>query len=350
MVATPASYSRVQKTELLGTIFSTGFTSFGVRDTFVLNPCSAKVFPSLALQAVNYNYFKFNSVNFRWENFAGDGVLAQSVGIIMMAYNPDSSDVVPSSGRDMMNLEGHVSAKCIKDVMFSVNLTNRMPTTVKKIVPKHVATLDGDSDYGTVTLALEGVPGSSQPIGRLWVEYDVDLYGAVTDSVTAGFSQLYAHYQFNGTAGSTQDVFVTNAPTLVRASPDFLFTFGLDNYNAQDLKQGFMWFPPWVTSGLYQIILKLRWTNGPADPAMNPALGYSSVAGAVNTQIVKTYGFDTGAAYNAADEISAVYTAVVRVTGAGAVVKLPWPTDSAGGVHATTGEFITICTLPNDST
>jgi len=194
MSAAAAAYSLGQKTKLpnistargrtgLQTrivhrelIFSVvGSTTFTIAATFNLNPGLAATFPWLSTQASNWEQYHFNKLRFCYYTRCA----TTTPGSIIMAPDYDAADAAPSteqiasSYRDTVEEVPWVEQFCCEldplAMCDGVN-TNRKFTRSGTVLSTDIKT------YDVGNLFLCTTDGTGANWGKLWVEYDVDLF------------------------------------------------------------------------------------------------------------------------------------------------------------------------------
>jgi hypothetical protein len=182
---------RIIHRELIGTVNgSVAFTAV----KYALNPGLVATFPWLSSQADGWEQYRFNSLCFEYVTRTA----TSTVGSVIMSPDYDPLDPAPtseafaSSYMDSSENATWVDQKCI------LNPKAMFPLGPRKYI--RTAAVAGDLrtfDVGNFFLCTVEEVGADA-IGKLWVEYDVELYvpQLVPSSPTA--TRLSAYYLHNG--------------------------------------------------------------------------------------------------------------------------------------------------------
>jgi hypothetical protein len=157
--------------ELVTTI--NGNTTFGV-STFNLNPGLSATFPWLSSIAGSFEQYRFNRVTFKYITRAPTSY----IGSILMAPEYDALDAAPSSELLASQMNGAIEDTPWKDQSLSFVVGDMFPMGPRKYI--RTGTLPSSSDMKTYDAGQLFVCAVScfdtSAIGKLWVEYDVELH------------------------------------------------------------------------------------------------------------------------------------------------------------------------------
>jgi len=162
---------RITHRELVSSV--AGNTTFGVT-SFSLNPGLASTFPWLSQVAANYEQYRFTSLKFHYVNRAPTSY----VGSVLMAPEYDALDSAPTNEVNASMMDGAVEDAPWKDIIISFSAPNMFPMGPRKYIRTGATVTASDLktyDAGTLFLCLVSCADTST-IGKLWVEYDVDLF------------------------------------------------------------------------------------------------------------------------------------------------------------------------------
>lgn len=241
-VSAAAAYSRGQRTveplvkgsyghtnikhrELIASV--AGSSAFTVAFAFALNPGLASSFPWLSVQAQGWEQYKFNKLKFCYYTRTGTA----TPGSVLLVPDYDAADTAPASEqiasayRDVVEEVPWIEEfSCSLDPVAMAEPGNRKYVRTGTLAPN----LDIKT-YDAGTLFLCTTDGTAVNWGKLWVEYDVDLYvpqlpsgGAnlTTSSKVVGSGSVSKAAIFGSNASITGGLTLTAAAnTLVFGSP-----------------------------------------------------------------------------------------------------------------------------------
>jgi len=187
--------TRIQHRELIASI--TGSTTFTVSNTFALNPGLPGTFPWLSTQAAGWEQYKFHRLKFCYYSRCATSV----PGSMMLVPDYDAADAAPiteqvaSSYRDVVEeVPWTPEFTCVLDVKAMIEPGDRKYVRIGALP----ANLDVKT-YDSGTLFACTTDGTAVNWGKLWVEYDVELF--VPQLPPQGAGQLI--YSSGGTIGTT---------------------------------------------------------------------------------------------------------------------------------------------------
>lgn len=159
---------------------STAFTATG----YDLNPGIARTFPWLSTQATGWEQYRFNRLVFEFVTRTATSTL----GSVILSPEYDPSDPPPTSEAIATNAMDAVEDATWKNITCRLNTASMYPLGPRKYIRS--TRIGGDIrtfDSGTFFICTVEEAGADA-IGKLWVEYDVDLYIPQTASSAASGS------------------------------------------------------------------------------------------------------------------------------------------------------------------
>jgi len=165
----PNQYSRrIIHRELVGSV--NGSVAFAVTE-YHLNPGIAATFPWLSTQAVGWEQYRFDRLSFEFVTRTATTTL----GSVILSPEYDASDLPPANEAAATNAMDAVEDAPWKNITCTLNSAAMYPLGPRKFIRN--ARLAGDIrtfDSGTFYLCRVEEAGAD-PIGKLWVSYDVEL-------------------------------------------------------------------------------------------------------------------------------------------------------------------------------
>lgn len=164
---------RIQNTEFIGNV--TGTVAFTVASSFELNPGLPVTFPWLSTQAVGWDRYKFNRLQFHYDTATSSSV----PGSVLMAPDYDAADAAPSTEQVAMDYKNReYCAPWVPDGK-TANLDPN--ALLGGMTSKFIRTgaLSANQDvktYDSGNLHLCTTGGTAVAWGKLFVSYDVSLY------------------------------------------------------------------------------------------------------------------------------------------------------------------------------
>lgn len=161
---------RVRHTEVYTTVESdpTTIGQFHISSP-VLNPGSAAVFPWLSTVAKDFEFYVFH----RLHAFFVPRVATSVQGAIQLAPEYDVRDPIPATSMTVVSMEGaaegpvwrHLEVEFLKRRMFATNPKRKVGTG-----------LNPDTAAARLLISTEGGAEKSQVYGRIYFEYDIELF------------------------------------------------------------------------------------------------------------------------------------------------------------------------------
>jgi len=203
--------SRIVHRELIGSVVGTvNFSTSGL-GPFSLNPGLSATFPWLSTQAVGWEQYRFNKLNFCYYTRTGSNV----PGSLMLIPDYDAADSAPISEQIASAYEDVSEDVPWKDIKCNLRPAAMHPDGPKKYI--RLSGLASNLDiktYDVGNLFVGTTDGTAVPWGKLWVEYDVTLY---TPQLPSTGSSTLSFQSYTSAAPTTANL-VGVTPTLVAGS------------------------------------------------------------------------------------------------------------------------------------
>jgi len=189
---------------------------FQVQQSFDINPGNYLLFPWLAGIAARFQEYKLRGMVFHYVPTSGSAVSSSNsaLGAVMMQTSYRASDSAPSSKIEMLNeYNSNESVPCDafchpiecdpKENPFNIQYVRSNTTT--SVEDKLLY------DLGTMHLAVQGCQTSGNPVGDLWVTYEVELKKPI---VSSNITSSIRSYSALTTSAVTSNIFATVGTTL----------------------------------------------------------------------------------------------------------------------------------------
>jgi hypothetical protein len=161
---------RIKNSEFISTIV--GSTSFDASQKFVINPGLVGTFPWLSVLAAEWQQYRIHRMCFRYVTRTS----TSSVGSVILSPDYNVVDVAPSSEQIASNTQDAVEDVCWKSITCHLDVAAMFPFGPRKQVRSGNITGDYTTyDAGRLFVCVTG-QGSAADIGKLWVDYDVELF------------------------------------------------------------------------------------------------------------------------------------------------------------------------------
>jgi hypothetical protein len=161
--------TRVRHSELIDTV--AGSILFSVLP-YALNPNS---FPWLSAMAVDWDQYRFHSVTMRYVTRSP----TSATGSVYMACEYDPGEALPLEEKTLSAYAGCVSDVTWSDLFLTLDVGAMFPTGPRKFIRNAASFIPYQDDRltyaGTVVVGTVGQADGSA-IGKLWVDYDVELF------------------------------------------------------------------------------------------------------------------------------------------------------------------------------
>jgi len=169
-ISTSAKCTRIVHRELIATV--NGNTTYGVT-AYALNPGLSATFPWLYSVAGSFEQYSFRSLRFHYVTRCATSY----TGSVLLSPEYDALDAAPSSEIVQAMMMGSVEDVPWRDQLISFSVPDMFPFGPRKFI-RTGAVVNSDLKTYDVGQLFVGRAGCSDAnsIGKLWVEYDVDLY------------------------------------------------------------------------------------------------------------------------------------------------------------------------------
>lgn len=186
----------VRHREFVATVNSS--EGFQVQQSFEINPGNNVLFPWLAGIASRFQEYKIRGMVYHYVPTSGSAVASTNpaLGAVMLQTSYRASDVPPSSKVEMLNeYNSNESVPCDafchpiecdpKENPFNIQYVRSMSTQTSEDKLLY--------DLGTTHLAVQGCQTTGNPIGDLWVTYEIELKKPlVASNITANYRSFAA--------------------------------------------------------------------------------------------------------------------------------------------------------------
>lgn len=219
--------TRIVHRELVGTV--TGTTSFGVFNSYELNPGLSSTFPWLSSQADSWEQYRFRYLRFRYVPRCA----TTTIGSVMMAPDYDALDAPPSSELTAMSYREATEDAPWKEQVCGLNPSSMFPAGPRKYVRSGLVAGDLKTYDAGVMHVCTTEESDTSALGKLWVEYDVEFFvpqtepSQVTASNFALFNLSSDQSMTTGVAATVAfDEEVVNSCGIVNTSGSFVLPKG----------------------------------------------------------------------------------------------------------------------------
>jgi len=188
-INTSLKSSRISHRELIGSV--SGNTTFGA-SAYAVNPGLSATFPWLSSVAPSYEQYRFHRLRFHFVTRAATSY----AGSVLLTPEYDALDATPTSEVTQAMMSGTCEDVPWRDQIMEFNVPDMFPLGPRKFVRTgSVANSDLKTyDAGQLFVGLASCADTSV-IGKLWVEYDVELFipqnPSTTGNVQIGSAALY---------------------------------------------------------------------------------------------------------------------------------------------------------------
>jgi len=194
---------RFQASELIGSVL--GSIAFSATK-YSVNPGLSGTFPRLSAEAVKWEQYKFHALNFRFLTRTG----TSTVGSAIMSPEYSINDPAPTTEAQATNTQDAVElASWREEVSCKLDCQAMFPSGPRKLI-RH-GNVPGDLNlYDAANFFMCVVEQvGADAIGKLWVDYDVELFVPQNSSSTAPKSSLVSYAN-----DTTAQTFTTTVATV----------------------------------------------------------------------------------------------------------------------------------------
>lgn len=197
--------NRIVHRELIASV--SGTTAYTVANSFPLNPGMAVTFPWLSSQAICWEQYKFNKLEFKYYTRTGTG----TPGSVMLVPDYDAADPAPISEQIASSYEDVSEDAPWKDISCLLRPSAMHQPGPRKFVRQNPS-FSGGLDiktYDSGNLFLCTTDGTAVSWGKLWVEYDVSFF--IPQLPSQGTAFAGQHFPSNLNAAPTSTTLLGNA-------------------------------------------------------------------------------------------------------------------------------------------
>lgn len=172
-----ARSTRIKHRELIDTI--PGSVGFDVHDSYNINPGLSSTFPWLSSQAAGWEQYRFHALKFEYITRAP----TSATGSVILSPDYDPQDAPPSSELVAMSYRDASEDAPWKDQAVKLEPSSMYPLGPRKYIRSaNIPYTDIKTyDSGVMHVSTVGQAGTDS-IGKLFVEYDVELFVPQTES------------------------------------------------------------------------------------------------------------------------------------------------------------------------
>lgn len=262
---------RVQHREMLYDVTSSGVFKLS---PFDINPGLRTSFPWLAQIAQNFEMYKFHGLIFEYVSTSGDALTGTNtaLGKVIMATDYNVLDDNFDNEQQMYTTEFSNSGKPATNLIHAVECAPP-ENPLKLYYIRTGATTTGDQrfyDLGRFQIAVSGCQSVGNPIGELWVSYDVSLCKPSIQSVDDGDDLLSGHARLTSYSAGVGP-FLANNNLLVQSGSNISVANTTTNVVNFDVK---------VTT--QRFLIEFQWNVTAAVAAPDLASGFNIVNGAID--------------------------------------------------------------------
>lgn len=191
----------IRHREYLGTVVTSNVAGAFKMENYALNPAQEGTFPWLSTIAKNYEEYVPNGIFFEFRSTCSDAIASSTnlaLGQLMMATQYDPTDPPFNNDQEMLNYSWAQSGKVSEHVRHYVECDPRQTPLSHLYTREGEAASDSDlrfSDFGTFSIATQGLQGTSINIGQLWVSYEFIFYKPKVGSAGADAGGLFKAIQ-----------------------------------------------------------------------------------------------------------------------------------------------------------
>lgn len=185
----------VRHKEFITTVNSS--TAFGVQASFDINPGNATLFPWLSGVAARFQEYKLRGMVYHYVPTSGSAIASTNaaLGAVLLQTSYRASDVAPANKIEMLNeYNSNESVPCEAFCHPIECDPQENPFNIQYV--RSVATAANEDkllyDLGTTHLAVQGCQTDGNPIGDLWVTYEVELKKPIVSSNITSYFSTYS--------------------------------------------------------------------------------------------------------------------------------------------------------------
>ena len=185
---------RIAHREFVCDITTSSDSSFK-SDQFVVNANYTTTFPYLSGIATQFEKYRFKGLVFEFISTTTPYATAgTTVGTAIMACQFNTANPDFNSKTQMENVENAISVRLDQNALYGVECKDQVQnwyyTRHLGAGANEATNVSNIYDLCDFSIATVGSPGSSKPVGELWVTYDVELTGPRLPDVRYGYCHL----------------------------------------------------------------------------------------------------------------------------------------------------------------
>lgn len=209
----------VRHKEFITQVYSS--QDFSVQRSFVLNPGLQSTFPWLHAIAANYQQYSIKGMVFHYVPSSGAAVSGTSgaLGTVMLQTSYRSTDDPPASKVEILN--EYWASESVPSNSFAHPIECSPLENPFNVHYTRTGELPADEnqlmyDVGTTHLAVSGQQSDDQPIGDLWISYEIELKKPILQSDVT--TQGHVGYIYNDVSPTFSDL-LGSSPEITGSIP-----------------------------------------------------------------------------------------------------------------------------------
>lgn len=192
--------------ELAFNLLSSSSNSVFYSQSASINPGLSAMFPWLAGVANNFEQYRFHKLQFHYIT----RTTTTTTGDVYLAIDYDASDTIPSSEQQVSSYTGVVSGSVWSLFTFVANKDRSFLSRYVRQGAVPTGTDVKTYDVGNLIMASVDVNSGSAPIGKVWVEYTVELINPQSNPINTSCDLISLASNtvtmFSGILNNTQTV------------------------------------------------------------------------------------------------------------------------------------------------
>lgn len=210
-------------------------------DVFPIQPALPSSFPWLNALASNYDQYRLHGMVYEFKTMSSDALNSTNtaLGTVIMATQYNVLEKPFDNKQQMENYEFGVSTKPSCSLIHPIECA-RFQTPVDVLFTRSGPVTQGDLrlyDMGNMTIATQGLQGTSVTVGELWVSYDIEL---LKPRLVQSTSDGADHYSIPDPTNVTAAAYFGATPPLLFPSSSSSFGTSLEAPGKINLPAGFI--------------------------------------------------------------------------------------------------------------
>lgn len=325
----------IRHREYIGDVISSPIANTFDVATYAINPGLSATFPWLGTVAQNFEEYEMSGMLFEFKTMSSDALnsVNTALGEVIMATQYNAANPPFSSMASMLNYEFSESVKPSSSCIHMIECDPHQSPITRLYVRGGTNPSGTDIrlyDFGSFSIATNGMQGTSVNVGQLWVTYEFVFYKPLLGtSVGVGYYHYAATSAISGVADATPlgTAVATNSPPGANGGVSAVSSLGI----SIDVVNQRINFPVVDADATYELILSWT-TSGAARAVTPPTYGVSggSFVTVNKTPTVQSFNSAPAAGETATKIISWFFvsvnagsTAWVNVGTAGALPTVP---------------------------